>query len=155
MTYPLFPKIVEVELPWKAFLPDLVFLAKNVNFDDRLHRHPFAQLVSGIPNHREGNDKVVCDAGHEVAHTQITLPVPVNGFPSPSVLSIPKSLSVQSDMVRVFTLGDDLLQVQCASGVHMAFHLNGPLVGTIVNMGSRGNLILEGGPSPMFLASSH
>ena len=94
------PQDAEVELPWKAFLPDLVFLAKEcVNFDDRCTDIPFAQLVSGIRTTVKETTRW-CDAGHEVAHTQITLPVPVNGFPSPSVLSIPKSLSVQSDMVQ-------------------------------------------------------
>ena len=144
------PQDAEVELPWKAFLPDLVFLAKKVSTlrtaaqTSPLHNW-FLEFRTTVKETTRW-----CDAGHEVAHTQITLPVPVNGFPSPSMLSIPKSLSVHSDMVRVFTLGDDLLQVQCADGVHMAFHLSGPNIGTIVNMGSRGKLILEGGPSPCF-----
>lgn len=144
------PPDTEVELPWKANLPDLVFLAKKV-----LALRSAAQTA---PLHNwflEFRTTVRvgtrwCDADHEVAHTQITLPVPVNGFRLPSMLPIPKSLSVQSDAVRVFTLGDDLLQVQCAGGTHMAFHLTGPLIGTLVNMGSRGKLILQGGPSPCF-----
>jgi hypothetical protein len=54
------PQDAEVELPWKAFLPDLVFLAKKVStLTTCCTDIPFAQLVSGVPNHREGNDKVV------------------------------------------------------------------------------------------------
>ena len=144
------PQDTEVELPWKAFLPDLVLLAKNVSTSATAAQT--SPMYNWFLEFRTTVKETMrwCDAGYEVAHTQIILPVPSDGFPSPSMLSIPKSISVQSDMVRVFTLGDDLLQVQCADGVHMAFHLSGPMTGTIVNMGKGGDLILEGGPFPCF-----
>jgi len=91
-----------------------------------------------------------CDAGHEVAFTQVPLPPPPGGFVllTPSV--VPKPLSFESAPLRVLDAGDHLLQVQCAGGVHMAFHLSGALAGTLINMGVKGNLVLAAGPTPCF-----
>ena len=59
-----------------------------------------------------------CDAGHQVALTQIPLPLPAGGFVLP--LTVPAGPSVfESAPLRVLDAGDNLLQVQCAGGVHM------------------------------------
>ena len=89
-----------------------------------------------------------CDADHEVAWTQIPLPPPSGGFMSP--LSVPRAPQSASVPLRVLDAGDNLLQVQCIGGVHMAFRLDGNFAGTLINLGVRGTEVLNGGPMPCF-----
>ena len=67
-----------------------------------------------------------------------------------SPLSVPRAPQSASVPLRVLDAGDNLLQVQCIGGVHMAFRLDGNFAGTLINLGVRGTEVLNGGPMPCF-----
>ena len=67
-----------------------------------------------------------------------------------SPLSVPRAPQSASVPLRVLDAGDNLLQVQCIGGVHMAFRLDGNFAGTLINLGVRGMEVLNGGPMPCF-----
>ncbi len=146
LVLPSVPPGCEREIKWSSQLPELGKLAAMAVASTSAAR--FAPMYAW---YLELQSTCVastrwCDAGHEVARTQIPLPVPDGCFMS---LSLANPLREKTTL-RVLDAGDDLLQVQCSRGVHVTFHLSGVLAGTVANMSVEGVPVLTGGPTPCF-----
>ena len=148
MVLPSIPPGREQQISWPTQLPELRELAARVAASpSAMSSAPLFEWFLELRT-TAVHPTSWCDAGHEVAWTQIPLPSPSGGFASP--LSVPRPLRSASVPLRVLDAGDNLLQVQCIGGVHMAFHLDGNFAGTLINLGVRGTQVLKGGPTPCF-----
>jgi beta-galactosidase len=167
LTLPVIPAGSSRELTWAAHLPDLQKLAtatvaaaavaSDWTGGTELASSGQSQATASIAPLRgwylELRTTMVestswCNAGHEMASTQIPLPVPAGGFAM--TLAVPRLIPSALPPLRVLDAGDQLLQVQCAGGVHMAFYLSGVGAGMLVNLGVKGTQILSQGPAPCF-----
>ena len=90
-----------------------------------------------------------CEVGHEVACTQLELPVPLDG--AHSVMNdLHESIQVSPNVIRVLDSQDDILHVQCVGGFQLAFHLSGAQAGSIACMSFQTTKLLNSGPIPCF-----
>ena len=131
---------------WHSHLPDplrLVHLTANRAGSTASMRRWFVEFRTCTTA-----TKGWCGIGHELACTQVELPSPLQ---MPCFRAVSQHLTKISPFhIRVLDNGDDMLQVQCANGFHLAFYLCGPKAGSIASMRLGKNELSNGGPIPCF-----
>ena len=104
------------DFAWSAQLPDLVQLAAAALQSAAAART--APLRAWVLELRTTTAAATawCDAGHEVALTQIPLPPPAADFVLPAAVPRAVTPSAAAPPLRVLDAGGELLQVQAADG---------------------------------------
>ena len=148
LSLPVIPAGCVLNFPWLSYFPklsELALAALRCYHSSRIAplRELYLELRTIIQRPTSW-----CDGGHEVACTQLTLPMPFGGFlPGPKIM---KSLPTKFPTLRVHESSEGLLQVQSAAGMDLTFYLTGKLNGTVRSAFDRGLPILVGGPVPCF-----
>jgi len=89
-----------------------------------------------------------CEIGHEIACTQVELPIPLDT--AHFVNHGHEPLQVLPNTIRVLDTKDDILHVQCVGGLQLAFHLSGARAGSMASMCIRTTKLVMNGPIPCF-----
>ena len=131
---------------WHSHLPDPVWLARWTSQHtacDAPMRRWFLELRTCVTV-----PKPWCEIGHEIACTQVELPIPLDT--AHFVNHGHEPLQVLPNTIRVLDTKDDILHVQCVGGLQLAFHLSGARAGSMASMCIRTTKLVMNGPIPCF-----